>query len=94
MAFIFSVARFKSSRPLPDRPRTMFSAAVSTSTSLKCWCIMPMPRPKASLGERMETSFPSTKIWPSSGAEMPESMVMSVVLPLPFSPSRARISPR
>ena len=71
----------------------MFSAALNTSTSLKCWCIMPMPRSKASLGEAMTTSRPSMAMVPSSGKYMPESMFMSVVLPEPFSPSRASISP-
>ena len=56
-----------SSRMGPGSPSTMFSAAVSTSTSLKCWWIMPMPSGKASLGERMVTSSPWTKICPSSG---------------------------
>ena len=51
----------------PDSPSTMFSAAVSTSTSLKCWWIMPMPSGKASFGLRMVTSSPWTKICPSSG---------------------------
>ena len=45
----------------------VLSAAVRTSTSLKCWWIMPMPRAKASLGERMTTGLPSMAISPSSG---------------------------
>ena len=58
----------KFSRPGSLSPKMMFSAAVSTSTSLKCWWIMPMPRSKASLGERIVTSLPSIKICPPSGA--------------------------
>ena len=40
------------SRPglLSSRPRMRFSATVKTSTSMKCWCTMPIPAAIASLG--------------------------------------------
>ena len=40
------------------KPRTTFSATVSISTSIKCWCTMPMPCWMASLGERRLASWP------------------------------------
>ena len=53
--FFRASARFS----FPGMPRMMFSVAVNTSTSLKCWWIMPIPRAKASLGEAMVTGLPS-----------------------------------
>ena len=47
---ILAEAAFRSSLRSPSSPRTMFSAAVNTSTSLKCWWIMPMPQVKGVLG--------------------------------------------
>ena len=35
----------------------VFSAAENMSTSLKCWCIIPILCSNASLGERITTSF-------------------------------------
>ena len=43
-------------------PRMILSAAENTSTSLKCWCTIPIWLSKASFGERMTTSSPFTKI--------------------------------
>ena len=71
----------------------MFSATVSTGTSMKCWWTMLMPRAIASDGPVRLTSVPSSRIWPASGRASPYRMFMSVVLPAPFSPSRAWISP-
>ena len=39
------------------------------------------------------TSWPATVIRPSASAVMPQIIEISVVLPAPFGPSRARISP-
>src|SRR5215469_4751443 len=54
---------------------------------------MPMPALIASFGERMRTGLSSRRISPSSGCIRPYSTFISVVLPAPFSPSSARISP-
>ena len=62
-AFIF----FLLSTTLFSWPMTIFSAAVSTSISLKCWCIMPIPALMASFGERNTTFFPPISISPLSG---------------------------
>ena len=63
-------ARRRSSRPrrrVGSWPRVTFSATVNTGTSMKCWCTMPIRAAMASLGERIETGLPSTRISPSSG---------------------------
>src|SRR5262245_31348040 len=39
-------------------------------------------------------SWPSTVTVPALGLTMPQTMLISVVLPAPFGPSRAKISPR
>ena len=70
-------------------PRVMFSATVKVSTSLKCWCTMPMPKDMASAGERSATFLPSMRMSPESGLIRPVSMFMSVLLPAPFSPRSA-----
>ena len=67
----------------------MFSATVSTGTSMKCWWTMLMPCEMASDGEAMETGLPPSRISPSSGVTRPYRMFISVVLPAPFSPSSA-----
>ena len=48
-------------------PRMMLSSTLKHSTSLKCWCTMPMPSALASLGLRMATSLPFFRILPCSG---------------------------
>ena len=70
-------------------PRVTFSATVNTGTSMKCWCTMPMPAAMASFGESELVGFPSSRISPSSGCSSPYSTFIRVVLPAPFSPSRA-----
>src|SRR5437870_8723384 len=39
-------------------------------------------------------SWPPTDTAPAEGVTMPQTMLMSVVLPAPFGPSSAKISPR
>src|SRR5919199_1438275 len=74
-------------------PSMTFSATVSGATSMKCWWTMPMPRAIALRGESKCTTWPSSRIWPSSGEVNPYSTFMSVVLPAPFSPNSASTSP-
>ena len=54
---------------------------------------MPMPSAFASLGLRTATSLPFLRILPASGWYKPNSTLISVLLPAPFSPSRACTSP-
>src|ERR1035437_2581168 len=75
-------------------PRTTFSATDSTGTSMKCWWTMLIPRPIASEGPAISTVWPSNRICPSLGRASPYRMFIRVVLPAPFSPRRAWISPR
>ena len=70
-------------------PSVTFSATVNTGTSMKCWCTIPMPAAMASFGEWKLAALPSSKISPSSGCSSPYSTFIRVVLPAPFSPSRA-----
>ena len=57
------ISFFRASRsmktPLVFRsPRMMFSNTVMASTSMKCWCTMPMPSFTAWAGESMRTFLP------------------------------------
>jgi hypothetical protein len=74
-------------------PSRMFSATVRTGTSMKCWWTMLIPRAIASDGPLIVTGLPSSRISPSSGLASPYRTFIRVVLPAPFSPSRAWISP-
>ncbi len=71
----------------------MFSATDRTGTSMKCWWTMLTPRSMASCGLAISTGSPNRRISPASGIARPYRMFMRVVLPAPFSPSRAWISP-
>ena len=80
----------RSRRPLPSRvPSATFSATVRLGTSVKCWWTMPMPAATASRALRHRLRSPSTRTSPASGRSAPHSTRISVVLPAPFSPSRA-----
>jgi hypothetical protein len=72
----------------------MFSATVMTSTNMKCWWTIPMPSSIARLGDPTSVGVPASRISPSSAATLPDRMLISVVLPAPFSPSSAWTSPR
>src|SRR5579864_517291 len=52
-----------------------------------------MPASSASRGERKRTGLPSTRYCPSSGENTPASILISVLLPAPLSPSRQCTSP-
>ena len=75
-------------------PRMMLSRIEKHSTSLKCWWTMPIPSALASLGSLICTTWPSFLMTPSSGWYRPNSTLIKVDFPAPFSPSRAWISPR
>ena len=84
---------FSTPAVLCSRPKIRFSATVNTSTSMKCWCTMPIPAAIASFGVREVCGRPSMVISPSSGCSIPYRTFISVDLPAPFSPSRQWISP-
>jgi len=93
MTFLRASAFCKKPSLLGSTPRMMLSSTLKHSTSLKCWCTMPMPSAFASLGLRTATSLPFLRILPASGWYKPNSTLISVLLPAPFSPSRACTSP-
>ena len=78
----------------PRSPSTTFSHTRSSSTRLKCWWTMPMPRSAAPL--RVVDAHRSS-VAPRScrrrAATSPISTFISVDLPAPFSPSTPWISP-
>src|SRR5450631_1199158 len=74
-------------------PSMTFSATVNTGTSMKCWWTMPMPAAMASPGPAKVTGTSSTRISPASGLYIPYRTFIKVLLPAPFSPSSAWISP-
>ena len=74
-------------------PRMMFSNTVMASTSMKCWCTMPMPSFTAWAGESMRTFLPFKQMLPSVGWYRPIRTFISVDFPAPFSPSSVSTSP-
>ena len=78
---------------LGTMPSTMFSATDRLGTSMKCWWTMPMPWAMATEGEVSSSFSPFTMISPLVGCSRPKSIFISVLLPAPFSPISAWISP-
>ena len=74
-------------------PSTMFCNTVKLCTSLKCWCTIPIPYLLASKGPEIFTSSPLILMTPFSGLYIPNSTLIKVDLPAPFSPRNACISP-
>ena len=74
-------------------PKIRFSATVREGTSIKCWCTIPIPRPRATVGLAISTFLPSSQISPPSGLSIPNRIFIRVDFPAPFSPIRAWISP-
>ena len=60
---------------------------------MKCCCTMPIPCLIASRGLCGAYAAPFSTIDPESGFSSPYRIFISVVLPAPFSPTTARISP-
>jgi hypothetical protein len=52
-----------------------------------------MPSRRASFGVNVATLRPSAKILPLSGCSVPDSRLINVLLPAPFSPSKAWMRP-
>ena len=51
----------------PSTPSMTFSSTVNGSTSMKCWCTMPMPAAIAASEERIAIVLPLMRISPASG---------------------------
>ena len=76
-----------------SRPRKMFSATVSVGTSENSWNTVAMPARRAAVGSGSATGTPPRRMRPPSGWCAPDSVLISVDLPQPFSPSRPWICP-
>ena len=64
-----AAARPPASSGPPSAPSTRFSSTVKVSTSMKCWCTMPMPwRDGVARAVASRTGLPSTRISPASAA--------------------------
>ena len=71
----------------------MLSATDRSGSSDSSWNTQTMPCACASPGLRKRTACPSRRISPSVGATTPEMILISVLLPAPFSPITAWIEP-
>ena len=70
----------------------MFAAGSISAASARSWKTVSMPRWRASTGVWMSTGWPSNRIWPVSGGCTPTSVLTSVLLPAPLSPTSATTS--
>ncbi len=86
-------SRWAGSGARPKRPRlkeTVFQTVSNMSVCSSCGT-SPIIARVTRYSRRM--SCPSTSTWPEVGVTIPHTMLMSVVLPAPLGPSRAKISP-
>ena len=70
-----------------------FSATVSCGTIAGSCEIAATPRSSASRGERNDTGSPASSMLPPSRETSPATILPSVDLPAPFSPTRACTDP-
>jgi hypothetical protein len=79
---------------LPNSPRekAMVFHTVSNMSVVSSWGTRPILARAARNSRTL--SWPSASTWPVEAVTMPQMMLMSVVLPAPLGPSRAKISPR
>ena len=71
----------------------MLSATVRSGMSESSWNTQAMPAASASRGPPKPTGRPSRNRSPASGLSTPAMILISVLLPAPFSPSTAWIEP-
>src|SRR5215217_7896202 len=76
-----------------SRPRNTFWATLRSGIRLISWYMVLIPAACDSRGSAKETSWPLKRTWPSSGLYTPVITLIRVLLPAPFSPTRARTSP-
>ena len=63
---IFAFSKFFPNTTSPSKPKTIFSRTVKFSTSIKCWCTIPMPFSIESLGDFNLITLSFTFIVPES----------------------------
>ena len=71
----------------------MLSATERCGSSDSSWNTQTMPRACAAAGPSRRTASPSTSTLPLLGCTTPETTLISVLLPAPFSPMIAWIEP-
>src|SRR5690242_13673134 len=75
------------------RPTSTFSSAVSSGNNPPFWNVRRPPRAEISCGVSPAISSPRNRILPPFGTTLPDTALNSVVLPAPFGPIKAQISP-
>src|ERR1019366_905343 len=79
---------------VPWKPPTIaFSVTVISGNGLTIWNVRPMPALQVRSGRKPAMSRPSKTMRPLVGAKTPAMRLKSVVLPAPFGPMSATISP-
>ncbi len=74
-------------------PTSRFSSTVRLGNTDECWNVRARPRrARASLDESVTSVGPRRTV-PASGSRYPDRQWNSVVLPAPFGPTMAAISP-
>src|SRR6185312_3973866 len=73
------------------RPTSRFSSTVSDGKSSARWKLRAMPAATTACGGSPSTSTSPSRIVPSVTGQTRESALMSVVLPAPFGPTRAKM---
>ena len=71
----------------------MLSATLRSGSSDSSWNTQTMPRACACAGPSSRTAVPSTSTLPAVGCTTPETTLISVLLPAPFSPMIAWMEP-
>ena len=83
-----------STRPACDSSASCtFSTTVSEAKVSAIWNVRPTPWRQIASGRRPTSSTPPSFTDPASGASWPPTMLKQVVLPAPFGPISASISP-
>src|ERR1700742_2594446 len=72
-----------------SRPRNMFCTMSRLSHRARSWYTVAMPRSVAAFGLCRWTGRPCQRIWPASGCQMPEIVLIRVDFPAPLSPTSA-----
>ena len=80
-------------RPEGAWPMNTFSATLRSGNRRGSWWTTAMPRARDWAGPWMRAGVPSRRMVPASGWWTPARILTSVLLPAPFSPTSAWISP-
>jgi hypothetical protein len=79
---------------LPNRPRLNRTVAQTLSNASVASSCGTRPILERAARNSLMMSWPSARTTPELGRTMPQMMLINVVLPAPFGPSSAKISPR